>query len=113
MRKDEDKVLVVVKGAPEFVLQMCSGVYGKDGRRNNLSPAERDRVLENEIIGKCCKSGLRCIVYACKEMDMQEFNYMREQNNDFQTEEDRSALEQDLTLVAAFGLEDPLRDGVE
>lgn len=113
IREDEEKVLVVVKGAPEFVLQMCTSVLGKDGKRNNLSPSERDRVLDNEIVGKCCKSGLRCIVYAYKEIAMDEFRYLKESNSDFLTEEDRSALEQDLTLLGAFGLEDPLREGVE
>ena len=62
---------------------MCTSVYSKDGKRNNLSPSERDRVLENEIIGKCCKSGMRCIAYAYKEISVQDLQYLRESNNDF------------------------------
>lgn len=37
---------------------------------------------------------------------------MRSQNNNFLAESDREVLERDFCFVAAFGLKDELRDGV-
>jgi P-type E1-E2 ATPase len=56
--------------------------------------------------------GRRCIVYAYKEISIDDFNYLRESNNDFFSEDDRSILEQELSFVCFFSLFDELRDGV-
>lgn len=45
-------------------------------------------------------------------MSMSQFDHMKSQHNDFAKEEDRLILEQDLTAVGIFGLQDPLRDSV-
>jgi len=38
---------------------------------------------------------------------------LKAQNNDFQKEEDREVLEDDLTAVGVWGIQDPLREGIE
>lgn len=45
-------------------------------------------------------------------MSMSSFEHIKTNNNDFAKEEDRQVLEQDLTAVGIFGLQDPLRDTV-
>ena len=59
------------------------------------------------------KLGLRTIVYAYKEMDSDHWEDLQAQNNNFAQESDRYIIEKDLTFVAAFGLNDELRDGVK
>ena len=43
---------------------------------------------------------------------MNEFNRIKGENNDFETEGDREVLENDLTAYAIFGLQDPLRSTI-
>jgi len=45
-------------------------------------------------------------------MSLDEFNQLKSDNNDFETEADREVLEQNLTAYAIFGLQDPLRDTI-
>jgi Ca2+-transporting ATPase len=68
--------------------------------------------LDQEIINKFCKSGLRSIVYAYKDIDVFDWEFMRKNNNNFEKSKDREILERDFCFVAAFGLNDDLREGV-
>ena len=47
--QEEDKVKVIVKGAPEYLMLMCTHTYNSLGRRINLTTNERERILEQEI----------------------------------------------------------------
>lgn len=40
---------------------------------------------------------------------MDKYNEIKDANNNFETEEDREVLEDSLTAVGIFGLQDPLR----
>jgi len=57
--------------------------------------------------------GLRTLVYAYKDMDSDHWENLQAQNNNFANESDRYVIESDLIFVAAFGLNDELRDGVK
>ena len=59
------------------------------------------------------KQGLRTLVYAYKDMDSDGWEHLQAQNNNFAKEEDRYVIESDLVFVAAFGLNDDLREGVK
>jgi len=43
---------------------------------------------------------------------MQEYETLKRENNNFQKEDDREVLENDMTLVCIFALMDPLRDEI-
>jgi len=43
---------------------------------------------------------------------MDEFNELKDENNQFENPEDRLCFEKNLTAVGLFGLQDPLRDGI-
>jgi len=45
-------------------------------------------------------------------MSMAEYNRIKAANNNFDKEEDKEVLEQDLTAIGIFGLQDPLRDTI-
>jgi hypothetical protein len=46
-------------------------------------------------------------------MNSDEWEELQKENDNFVDEEKRSIIEQNLVFVAAFGLEDYLREGVE
>ena len=108
-----DYVRVVVKGAPEYVIQHCTKILSSDGETIELDESERQRVLNDEILEAFAKKGLRTILYAYKDMDSDHWEDLQAQNNNFAAESDRFIIERDLTFVAAFGLNDELREGVK
>ncbi len=44
-------IRVVLKGAPEFVMPLCTKVLSLDGEEEFLSSDERERILKDRIIG--------------------------------------------------------------
>jgi Ca2+ transporting ATPase len=111
--RGDDKIVVSVKGAPEYIMPMCTHILNEHGHTERLHEDERDRIYEQEILNKCCKQGLKAVVYAFKIMDEKEYQTVKERNNDFKNESDRAVLEEGLVFLAAFGLNDDLRQGVD
>lgn len=106
-------VRVVVKGAPEYVMNYCTKVLTQDGETVDLDENERQRILDEEIIGNFArKSGFRTFVYAYKDIDSDEWEDLQRENNNFARESDREIVENDLTFVAGFGIQDDFREGV-
>jgi magnesium-transporting ATPase (P-type) len=105
-------VRVVVKGAPEYVIKHCSKVLTSDGEQREIGEDERELILQENVI-PMAKKGLRTLLYAYKDMDSDHWEDLQAQNNNFVNESDRFIIEEDLTFVAAFGLNDDLRDGVK
>jgi Ca2+ transporting ATPase len=54
----------------------------------------------------------RTILVAYRDMSLAEFESIKEQHNGFEKEADREVLEEGLTAVGIFGLQDPLRPGI-
>jgi magnesium-transporting ATPase (P-type) len=46
------------------------------------------------------------------DFDKAEWNRIKDQNNGFETTDDKEKVEVDLTMVGIFGLKDPLRPGI-
>jgi magnesium-transporting ATPase (P-type) len=74
-----------------------------------LHDDENNRILDQEIVEKCAKKGLRCMVYAYKDVDIDTWEDLKMRHNDFESEKDRESLEKDMIFVASFGLNDELR----
>lgn len=58
------------------------------------------------------KQAYRTILVCYRDMTMEEYEAMKEENNQFEEEKDRDALETDLVAVGIFGLQDPLRETI-
>jgi len=58
------------------------------------------------------KNGLRTIAFGYRDYDIDTWNTIASEHNNFLRETDRHSLEEDLVFLAAFGLNDDLRDGV-
>jgi len=57
-------------------------------------------------------NGLKTILYAYRDFEVQYYEDLKKHNNNFETEKDREVLEKGLILFCLFGLEDPIRDSI-
>lgn len=55
---------------------------------------------------------MRVLAFAYKDMNIDEFNDLKEKCNNFVDESDRDVLEQNLVFVGVLALQDDLRDKV-
>jgi len=93
VHRDGDGFLYAVKGAPEAVIDACTGVLGPDGNVQDLDAAARADWLERS--GAAASDGLRLLAMAMKQAD-----------------HDDAAPYEKLTLVGMVCLRDPLRSDV-
>ncbi|KAG9454755.1 hypothetical protein H6P81_007659 [Aristolochia fimbriata] len=91
------KARVHCKGASEIILRMCDKMVDQNGKIISLSEKERKRVMD--VIDRFAGAALRTICVAFRDMD-ELFD-----GNSFPTDE--------YTLVAIFGIKDPVRPGVK
>ena len=119
------KVVIYVKGAPEIILDHCKDMLStdpqiSDGLVADLNETEKANI--NEMIDKMAGQTtqfLRVLGLAFWEMDMSEWQQQFEADRDSGKSSDRTFEEMmeykqaKLTWIGAFGLRDPLRNGVE
>lgn len=99
---DDGTVRIYAKGAPEILLQKC-----------NMDESERANLLSDVVDNQMGANGIRPFAYAYKEMSLEDYEDLALSNGDFKTVESRVVLEEDLELVAIFGLKDELRNSFE
>lgn len=54
----------------------------------------------------------RTILVCFRDMTEQEYDQIKYTNNNFEKEKDKEALEDNLTAIGIFGLQDPLRETI-
>jgi Ca2+-transporting ATPase len=103
-----------MKGAPEEVVRKCTQKltsndeeiyfdgFGDDG---NEFLRQADRIAG-------FGDGLTPILYAYRDIPVEAYEQLKAQNNNFDHETDRLILEENLTLLAMYGLKDTIREGV-
>ncbi|CAG9321505.1 unnamed protein product [Blepharisma stoltei] len=102
--KKGDGHIVLVKGASETVLGMCTKVVGTDGHEHYIT--EQDKEEMNGIITDYAGRAYRTLTLAYKHIGG-DFPIIDGKGDANQVE-----LERDLTLLCICGIEDPLRDEV-
>jgi len=96
VRLNDNKAIVLVKGAAEDIIPMCSYV-SFEGEKHALTGEDQGKL--QEVVKDYSQEALRCIVLAYAETeDMGESR--------------REELEKDLTFLAVVGMEDKVREGV-
>jgi P-type Ca2+ transporter type 2C len=123
------EVRVYCKGAPDMVLDTTTQVLCPDGSTQYLDdqtnvPAEllnngetdstQDsyRGLFERTVKKFAKQAYRTLLITYRDMSMSEYESIKAANNNFAKESDKEVLEQGLTAIGIFGLQDPLRDTI-
>ena len=126
VKKGDNKVRVVLKGAPEVVIDHCSHTLNNDMEdpikfSNDIKRQFKERIygldlskkkIEEEGEQKNSFYPYRCIAYAYKDINSDKWEEMQQQHNNFENHEDRQLINQDLILVVVFALEDQVRDEV-
>lgn len=118
-----DYVRVVVKGAPEILLSKCSRTFNTEGGIDPLDEGEKEAIIEQFLNkewvnysvgtdGKGHGNAYRSILYAYQDIPKADFESRKAETHGFASEEDKAILENELTLVGIFALENPLREKV-
>ena len=98
---------VVCKGAPEYVAKFCTKILNAQGEPVDVDSEEMERLVDTEITQNLCKKyGLRCLAYAYKDLDSNQWEDLQATHNNFSKESDRDIIESDLTFVCCFALRD-------
>jgi len=121
--EDPETVRIVVKGAPEILINKCSRTFTSEGSIDALEEGEKEIIVDqflnkewtNYAIGSDGKpsgNAYRSILYAFQDIPKADFEARRQGSNDFASEEAKADLEKDLTLIGIFALDNPLREKV-
>lgn len=105
--KSQNTLTVYVKGAPDILLPKCSKFLNSNGSETELSEEIISRI-HTEVQTMFSNIGYRTILTAFKTISIEKFD-----PTSYKTEDSISKLEENLTLIAIVGIEDPLRDGVK
>jgi P-type Ca2+ transporter type 2C len=99
------------KGAPEIVMERCTKFQDSDGTIK-LMPATTRAQIER-VISSMASRGLRTIALTCRSLSEEEvlLNKKKAINGRWPSFFD-SAPENEMTLIAVFAIEDPLREQV-
>jgi len=111
---EENTVRVVVKGAPELLIPLCTRELDSSNDANEFegTGSHGENHLEAIVSESIAKTGQKPLTIAYRDFDAGEFEHLQHGNGQFETEESRQVIEGGLTLVATVGLIDPLREGV-
>jgi len=121
-----EEVRVFTKGAPDMLFDYTSHAISADGSIVSLEDSatvsdellfdgeqsghkDTQRGLFERSVKKFAYQAYRTLLITYKDMSMYDYNLLKSSHNDFEKEKDRECLEQDLTAIGIFGLQDPLR----
>jgi len=111
VKQDEETVRSYTKGASEIIIEDCSHIMDTDGSVVELTP-ERQVWLKDTLVHQLNNQAFRTLALAYKDLTNSEYN------NESQLEESgdegaKDLLQTKMTLVAIFGIKDPLRPGIQ
>jgi Ca2+ transporting ATPase len=99
--KKDDGYRVLVKGASEVVLGLCSNIMIDDGSTKPLTEEEKKQIVQS-IIRDYAKKALRTLCLAVKDV----------KSRDQAMFDDADRCESGLTCIGIVGIEDPVRPEV-
>ncbi len=109
---DLDRVRIFAKGAPESLIFKCNMTFNEEGDFIEFDDEHKTDIVDRVIRQEYCQKGLRCLAFAFRDFTIEEFELLREENNNFTTDSDRQSLYQNLTLISIFAMEDKIRPEV-
>ena len=107
--EEDDTLIVVMKGAPERVLERCVYMLKQNGGREELSAGKKEEI--SGIVDKLANAGERVLGYARMELTReQSVKLLNSSSNGEVSAEDIPV--KNLSFVGLVSLKDPPRDGV-
>merc|ERR550532_3369648 len=101
------KLMAVVKGAPNFILDHCTEQLQHDGSATPLGESDKKAVLDE--VDKYSSQALRVLAIATQTFEAMPFD---EKNEDLTTDQKFAACRTGLKLLGLVASIDPDRDGV-
>jgi len=87
-------------------------MYDKNGKVVKIDETQKE-MIKRKIVGDTfAVQAYRTLLIAHADYTYEEYMRLKDANNGFAGEADREALEQGLTLIGIYALQDPLRDEV-
>lgn len=77
-----------------------------------MNDQQKDKILKDIIENRFAKNALRTIATAYTDLSYEEYQKLKEENNEFDSEEKRQLLEKNMIFVCIFAIGDPLRPEV-
>jgi Ca2+-transporting ATPase len=100
-----DGLVVLVKGAPEWILEGCTAFLTADGQRQSLTPEKRDTIRQQ--LRDAAGRAMRTLAFAYAPLPA---GTPRDEDGLHAL---RDSLEKDLVFVGFVAIRDPLRDDVK
>ena len=100
------------KGAPEVVLTYVNKMFDRNGKVVFIDEAKKEEIMKKIVAETFAVKAYRTLLIAYADYTEEEYQRLKSQNNNFEKEADREALEKNLTLIGIYALQDPLRDEV-
>jgi len=111
IRTEENVYELYSKGAPEIVIDRCTNFQDWDGKVKPMPKQIRAQV--DRVISDMASRGLRTIALTTRTLSEKEVSEGKKEAIDGRWPKFfDSAPENDMTLIAIFGIEDPLREQV-
>ena len=81
----------------------------RSGNQTDLTEDKKNYLIKNIVTETFAKQAFRTLLIAHTEYSKEQYEQIKAENNNFQTERDREVLEKELTIIGVFALADPLR----
>ena len=108
----ERVIRVFVKGAPDILIDKCTKMFDDKGNEVDISVDKKTEMLGEKIIKAFASKCYRTLMVAYADIDVEEWERLKREHNNFESVEDRECIETNLTMVGIFALMDPLRPGI-
>ena len=109
---NEEEARVVVKGAPEQLVELCSNRMSENGEEIEFGDEDKETVVNDIIKEGMAMRGLKPLTYATKKVllsDVDDIKKRMQKGIDLDdSEEIRQQLEADLIYLGTFGLKDTI-----
>lgn len=115
MYSDETEYIrIYVKGAPEQLVFNCHLSFDQSGQLIDLTEEIQQYIVRDIVGQKFAQKGLRCLAFAYKDLTLEQFEQLKEENNNFITEKDREQVFfRGLNFVGVFAMQDKIRPEVK
>lgn len=101
------KVRVVVKGAPEDLIPLCNSQKTSSNERIEFEGhGQEGKDYLEKVVTHMATSAYKPLSFCYKDISMEEFEPLKQQYFNFESEESRQHLESGLCLVATFSFKD-------
>ena len=75
--ENENNVRIFVKGAPEFMLDICTSFINESGSTQHLSESKKDEIKNEVIKENFARQAYRTLMIAYNDMSVSEFNRLK------------------------------------